>query len=412
MNNSIIGEIFSKVVRIGALKNDTEEYRLQKSLLVVCAIPFLIAGIGWGTMYMLVGETLAGMIPLSYAIFSAGSIAYFGYTGKFNVFRFSQLLLILLLPFALMLALGGFVHGSVVILWGLLSPLGATLFYKQSTAPRWLIAYIFLVIVSYVLEIWLPTREHLTTEQIHLFFVFNLSAVGSLVFLMVYYFVGKKNYFQARSESLLLNILPAVIAEELKENGKVEAKQFREVTVMFTDFQNFTQIAEKLTPGELVAELDLLFGAFDNIISEHNLEKIKTIGDSYMCAGGLPVPDNAHAVNVVSAAIRLLKFMQDHLQKRKLEGKEPFEIRIGVHSGPVVAGVVGDKKFSYDIWGDTVNLASRMESSGEVGRINISGSTFNLLKGKFNCIYRGKIQAKNKGEIDMYFVEPVATKVY
>jgi guanylate cyclase len=356
------------------------------------------------------GETLAGMIPFAYAVFSTSSIVYFGYTRKFDVFRFSQLLLILLLPFALMLALGGFVNGSVVILWGLLSPLGATLFYKQSTAPRWLFAYVFLVVISFVLEPWLPTRNHLSTAQIHIFFAINLATVGALIFLMVYYFVGKKNYFQARSERLLLNILPAAIAVELKENGRVEAKQFSEVTVMFTDFKNFTQIAEKLSPTELVAEMDLLFSAFDGIITQHNLEKIKTIGDSYMCAGGLPIPDNNHALNAVNASIDILKFMRQHLQKRKDEGKQQFEIRIGVHSGSVVAGIVGDKKFAYDIWGDTVNLASRMESSGEAGRINISGSTFELVKENFNCIHRGKIQAKNKGEIDMYFVESVAKR--
>ena len=225
---------------------------------------------------------------------------------------------------------------------------------------------------------------------------------------MVYYFVGKKNFFQARSEALLLNILPKEIAEELKANGSAEAKQFDDVTVMFTDFKNFTQITEKLTPAELVAEIDTLFKAFDNIIGKHNIEKIKTIGDSYMCAGGLPVANKTHAYDVVSATMEIQQFMQQHLQKRKIEGKEPFEIRIGVHTGPVVAGIVGVKKFAYDIWGDTVNIASRMESSGEAGKVNISGSTYELVKDKFNCIHRGKIQAKNKGEIDMYFVDTVS----
>ena len=305
-----------------------------------------------------------------------------------------------------MISLGGFVNGSVVILWGLLSPLGALLFYRRETAPRWLLAFIFLVFISYALQPGFHVHTHLTADQIHLFFIINLAGVGALIFLMVYYFVGKKNFFQVRSDTLLLNILPAVIATELKENGKVEAKQFREVTVMFTDFKDFTMISEKLSPSELVAEIDELFKAFDSIISKHNLEKIKTIGDSYMCAGGLPVPNTTHALNVLYAATDILQYMKHHLRKRSEEGREPFEVRIGVHSGPVVAGVVGDKKFAYDIWGDTVNLASRMESSGETGRINISGTTYELVKEQFKCHYRGKIQAKNKGEIDMYFVEP------
>jgi adenylate cyclase len=408
MKNNRLEKTFTRIAIIGAMQSDSEEIKLQKSLLVICSFPFIFAGAGWGIMYILFGEKLAGIIPLSYSFISLASVIYFGLSRKFQVFRFSQLLLILLLPFALMLSLGGFVSGSAVILWGLISPLGAMLFDKQSNAPRWLLAFISLVVISFILQTWLRFQNNLTTGQINLFFVINLIAVGSLIFLMVYYFVGKKNFFQARSEALLLNILPKEIAEELRANGSAEAKQFDNVTVMFTDFKNFTQITEKLSAVELVAEIDTLFKAFDNIIGKHNIEKIKTIGDSYMCAGGLPVANKTHAYDVVSATMDIQQFMQQHFQKRKFEGKEPFEIRIGVHTGPVVAGIVGDKKFAYDIWGDTVNVASRMESSGEVGKINISGSTYELVKDKFNCMHRGKIQAKNKGEIDMYFVDTVS----
>lgn len=208
-----------------------------------------------------------------------------------------------------------------------------------------------------------------------------------------------------RSEELLLNILPSEVAEELKMKGSADAKHFNQVTVMFTDFKGFTQISEKLTAAELVAEIDLCFKTFDRIISKYNIEKIKTIGDAYMCAGGLPVANNTHAHDVVSAAMEIGQFMQQHFQQRKSAGKEGFEIRIGIHSGSVVAGIVGVKKFAYDIWGDTVNLAARMESSGEAGKVNISGTTYELVKDYFKCEYRGKIRAKNKGEFDMYFVE-------
>ena len=210
-----------------------------------------------------------------------------------------------------------------------------------------------------------------------------------------------------RSDELLLNILPAEVAEELKAKGTADAKQFNDVTVMFTDFKNFTQISEKLSPAELVAEIHTCFKAFDNIIGKYNIEKIKTMGDSYMCAGGLPVANTTNAKDVVKAALEIQHFMEQHLQQRKSEGKELFEIRIGAHTGPVVAGIVGVKKFAYDIWGDTVNIASRMESSGETGKVNISGQTYELVKDKFRCKHRGKIQAKNKGEIDMYFVENI-----
>jgi adenylate cyclase len=208
-----------------------------------------------------------------------------------------------------------------------------------------------------------------------------------------------------RSDELLLNILPEEVAEELKEKGSADAKQFDEVTVMFTDFKGFTQISEKLTPKELVSEIDLCFKAFDNILTKYGIEKIKTIGDSYMCAGGLPVANKTHGEDVVKAALEIQQFMNQHSIERKNSGKEIFEIRIGIHTGSVVAGIVGVKKFAYDIWGDTVNIASRMESSGEAGKVNISGTTYELVKDKFACSYRGKVQAKGKGEIDMYFVE-------
>ncbi len=206
-----------------------------------------------------------------------------------------------------------------------------------------------------------------------------------------------------RSDDLLLNILPSVVAEELKQKGSADAKQFDEVTVMFTDFKNFTSISEKLSPTELVTEIDKHFKAFDAIIGRYKIEKIKTIGDSYMCVGGLPVPNASHASDVVMAALEI----QNYMAGQKNNHVEIFEIRIGIHTGPVVAGIVGVKKFAYDIWGDTVNIASRMESSGEAGKVNISNSTYLKVKDQFNCVYRGKIDAKNKGEIDMYFIDSI-----
>jgi len=208
-----------------------------------------------------------------------------------------------------------------------------------------------------------------------------------------------------RSEELLLNILPSETAEELKETGSSKARQFDMVTVLFTDFKDFTLMAEQVSPQELVSEIHYCFKHFDQITSRYPIEKIKTIGDAYMCAGGLPKANETNAMDVVSAACEIQQFMIVHRKRRSDQGKPTFDIRIGVHTGPVVAGIVGIKKFQYDIWGDTVNIASRMESSGEVGKVNISQSTYEKVKDKFLCTYRGKIKAKNKGEIDMYFVE-------
>lgn len=208
-----------------------------------------------------------------------------------------------------------------------------------------------------------------------------------------------------RSDELLLNILPSEVAEELKETGSAKVKNFDMVTVLFTDFKGFASISEKLSPEELVAEINYCFSTFDNIITKYGIEKIKTIGDSYMCAGGLPKANKTNPIDVTKAGIEIRDFMLAHKKEKEAIGEIPFEIRIGIHTGNVVAGIVGVKKFAYDIWGDAVNLASRMESSGEPGKVNISESTYMLIKDDFNCHYRGKIMTKGKGEVSMYFVE-------
>lgn len=208
-----------------------------------------------------------------------------------------------------------------------------------------------------------------------------------------------------RSDDLLLNILPAEVADELKIKGRTDAKLIGEATVLFSDFMGFTQIAEAQPPNSLVAEINECFSAFDLIMQKHGVEKIKTVGDAYLAAGGLPIPNDSHAVDVLNAALEMQAFMRERKQKREEEGGFFFEARIGVHTGPVVAGIVGIKKFAYDIWGDTVNTAQRMESSGEAGRVNISSSTYKQVKTQFNCTYRGLIDTKGKGEVEMYFVE-------
>ncbi len=206
------------------------------------------------------------------------------------------------------------------------------------------------------------------------------------------------------NEELLLNILPKAISDELKENGAVRAKRYESVSVLFSDFVNFSQISETLSPEDLVRELDYCFKQFDKIVIKNGLEKIKTIGDAYMCAGGLPEDNDLHAEHAISAALEMQQFLADWNADRKKQKLPEYHARIGINTGPLVAGVVGIKKFAYDIWGDTVNVASRMESSCEPDRINISGETYLRVRDKFHCIYRGKLPIKNKGEVDMYFV--------
>lgn len=206
-------------------------------------------------------------------------------------------------------------------------------------------------------------------------------------------------------ENLILNILPAEVAKELQVNGSAVPRSYEKVSVLFSDFKGFSAMAEKMSAEDLVEELSTCFRAFDQIIDKYRLEKIKTIGDSYMCAGGIPVPDLDHPFRIVQAGLEIRDFMKNHNRHREEEGLEPLDIRIGIHVGPVVAGVVGTRKYAYDIWGSTVNIASRMESNGAPGEVNISAATYELIKEKWVCRHRGKVYAKNVGDVDMYFVQ-------
>lgn len=250
----------------------------------------------------------------------------------------------------------------------------------------------------------------------------NALSVGIILILFIAFIIYKNykakvrinkvlDHQKEQIEHLLLNILPVEVAKELQDSGHATPRNYETVSVMFTDFKGFTSTADKISPGELVDELNICFEAFDDIITRYNLEKIKTIGDSYMCAGGIPTPDENHAYNIVKAGLEIQKYNHQNNQRRLEKGLPPWDIRIGIHVGPIVAGVVGRKKYAYDIWGSTVNIASRMESNGEPGQVNISSSTYELVKEKYTCKYRGKIYAKNVGEIDMYFIEEEITEL-
>lgn len=209
---------------------------------------------------------------------------------------------------------------------------------------------------------------------------------------------------KSESDALLNNILPQQTIREFKEKGRVDAKKYDKVTILFSDFKGYTELSEKLTPHELVEELHYCFSHFDEICVKNNLEKIKTIGDAFMCAGGIPIENDSNPQDAVRAALQMRDFMQQYKMTRQSEGRPFFEARIGLNTGEVVTGVVGTRKYAYDLWGDSVNLASRMESSGEVGKVNISQFTYEFIKNDFECEYRGKVYAKGKGDVDMYFV--------
>ena len=392
-------KVFTRVARIGADPNDEDDIRLRKSLLVICAFLFVLAGAAWGLMYILLGEPLAGMIPLSYAVISLLSMFQFGLTRRYHLFRFSQLLLILLLPFLLMVALGGFVTGSAVILWALICPLGALLFDEPHQAPRWFLAFLSLVILSGVLQPYVGFDNNLSYEMVVFFFVINLVGVGTIVFLLVYYFVGQKNIFQEKSEALLLNILPREVVAVLKHGPRTIADHYEDASILFADVVDFTPLSASMTPTELVEMLNEVFSYFDLLTEKFGLEKIKTIGDCYMVAAGVPRPRDDHAQALIAMALE----MRDYVNEHRFFGCK-LTFRIGLNSGPVVAGVIGRRKFIYDLWGDAVNTASRMESHGQGGFIQITRATYELVKDDFVCESHGMINVKGKGEMEVWFV--------
>jgi guanylate cyclase len=272
------------------------------------------------------------------------------------------------LPFFLMLTLGGFVGGSAVILWALISPLGALLFDETRHAPLWFLAFAGLVVMSGFLQPYLPSANNLPSMAVTFFFVINLLGVGSLVFFMVYYFVGQKNIFQEKSEALLLNILPKEIAAILKNEQRTIAEHYDGASILFADMVNFTPMSAEMSPVEMVELLNQVFSHFDTLVEKYDLEKIKTVGDCYMVAAGVPRLRSDHAQVLARLALEI----REYVRSETFKASRPVDFRIGINSGPVLAGVIGRKKFVYDLWGDAVNTASRMESHGAAGIIQIT----------------------------------------
>lgn len=385
--------------RIGANPTDDRDLRLQKSLLVLCAMPFALAGFLWGALYFYFDEHLAGYIPLAYGVFSLISILYFSYSRRYGIFRFSQLIMILLLPTFLMLSLGGFILGSAVIVWAFICPIGALLFDKPQNAPRWFLAFVILVAFCGLIQSRLDPTTNLPPEVITVLFVLNVTAVSSLIFLMVFSFVAQKNVFQEQSETLLLNILPKEIVAILEEGPTTIAEHYDGASILFADIAEFTPMSANMTPDELVMLLNEIFSYFDRLVEKYDLEKIKTIGDCYMVAAGVPRTREDHAQALTMLAIE----MRDYVEQHEILGHR-LSFRIGINSGPVVAGVIGRKKFIYDLWGEAVNTASRMESQGREGFIQITRATHELIKDQFVCEQRGWIEVKGLGQTETWFV--------
>jgi guanylate cyclase len=399
--------VASHFAMLGADPDDTLEIRVQKRVLVtVSAVVGSMAAL-WGALYLAFDEPLAAAIPWTYALGVGASLFGFARTGRYRVFRFTQLTLILLLPFMLQLALGGFAEGSAVIIWSLLAPLGALAMWGRRQARHWLLGYIALVVGAQLIQVLLPTDNNLPEWVIASFFVGNLVGASGVAFFALHYFVGQKDHAlellhieQDKSERLLLNVLPKEIAQILKEDDQNIATRFPAITVLFADVVGFTPLSQDLPPEELVGVLNEVFSYFDSLVDRYHLEKIRTIGDSYMVASGVPVPREDHAHALARMALDVVGYAPPGTGPAAL----PLVFRLGMSSGPAVAGVIGRAKFQYDVWGDTVNTASRMESHGVPGKIQLSPSTYDLVKEDFLCEPRGLVEVKGKGPMETWFL--------
>lgn len=393
---------------VGADPADSDEIRLQKRLVVAIATMTSIFGVAWVLIYLAFDEPLPAAIPSGYIVASAASTVLFAATKRFRFYRASQLVLILLLPFFLMMALGGFVNSSAVILWSLICPMGAMLIYGRRQSIPWFIAYAALVVLGLVAQPLLRAENNLSEAVILGFFVMNIVVVSLITFVVLHYFVGKKDEAygllaveQDRSERLLLNVLPEQIAQQLKDEPGTIADSFESVSVLFADIVGFTPMSHEMDPEETVELLNRLFSHFDYHVERLGIEKIRSQGDSYMAAAGIPTPRPDHAAALADLAIEI----RDHVKAAAPSNGHHLDFRIGINSGPAVAGVIGSRKFQYDVWGDAVNVASRMESHGVPGRIQISEATRDLIKDEFVCTSRGEIEVKGKGLMRTWFLE-------
>lgn len=401
----------------GIHPDDDAETRLKKSLLIFATGLVCLGSMLWLFLYGQMGPQFSATPPFIFQLLLVSNLLLYFYSGNFNFFRYSQLALFLFAPFAVQWSIGNFITASGASLWGLLAPIGAVLFFGVRESLAWFIAYIFLTALSGFFDYFLADSVAAVTPKVSIrtsvfFFALNFAAISSIVYLLLRYAVQEKANAQAsleethrllqieqdRSERLLLNILPGPVAERLKHDNQTIADGFADVTVMFVDIVNFTKIAEGLTPQQVFSMLNRIFSSFDELAEQYGMEKIKTIGDAYMVAGGL----NNEETNYTKSIAELAIAMRDLLHRDFSVNEMHLDVRIGIGTGPVVAGVVGKKKFIYDLWGDTVNLASRITSEGVPGMIQVDEMTHRRLAEHFAFLEPQTIYLKGKGNTLVY----------
>jgi adenylate cyclase len=392
--------LLDRALSIGADPRDTADERFRRRLLVGVALIILPVALVWGCLYWLIGEREVALTPWAYATGSAISLVVFARTRSFAFLRTAQQLLILVAPALGTVMLGGLDESSSVILWSLFAPLGAVAFDRPGRAWPWFAAFVANIVVALALsEIVRPNGADLPSAFVRTFDVLNIVVVSLVAMMLLVTFARGRDTAQARVEALLLNVLPAEVAQRLQSDPNSIADHFEDASILFADVVDFTPLSSRLDAREVVGLLDRLFTSFDELVDRYGVEKIKTIGDCYMVAAGVPRRRSDHAHALAGLALEMRECAKNCLP----DGAEhDLRLRIGISSGPVVAGVIGRRRFLYDLWGDTVNMASRMESHGSPDTIQITRTTFELLRDDFVIEPIGLVEVKGKGKVETW----------
>jgi len=415
--SSSLSTFMSRLRTAGVEPGDSEELKLRKQLLLFAMGLMTATPVLWLALYWMMGLDISASLPFGYQLVSLATLIAYIVTRNFNFFRAAQLCLFLFFPFVLQWKLGNFISASGVVLWGLMAPIGAILLYSPRESIPWFVAYVVLIaasaFVDYQLAGAVSPIPPIPEKTSVVFFALNFIAIAAIVYTLLRFAAVERDKSKAhleeahralqaeqdRSERLLLNILPGPIAERLKQEENTIADGFADVTVMFADIVNFTTIAEGMSPNQIFSMLNKVFSAFDALAERHGLEKIKTIGDAYMVAGGL---NNDDSMNYTEALANMAIAMRAVLAHDPGLNEHRLEIRMGIGTGPVVAGVVGKKKFIYDLWGDTVNIASRITAEAVPGMIQVDATTYRRLRGKFDFDPPHTVYLKGKGDTVIY----------
>jgi class 3 adenylate cyclase len=402
VTSAAVARQIRQVLEIGCLPADSDQEKVTKEVFVVIGLCAAIAGVLWAVMYTALGKPLSGLIPLTISVAVAVVIARFVATKRLGLLPYPILGLGIILPLSLQLSLGGYVHGSAVVMWAFMTPLFSLLLLRPAWETRiWLLLFLSALVMAAFLDSAVAHLVRPLPDAATLvLFGLNIAGIGSLTFLTLAYFRHQRDAAERRSERLLLNVLPEAIAVRLKRGEEPIADHHDEISVLFADLAGFTVRSAREAPAETVAVLNEVFSVFDDLVRRYRLEKIRTIGDSYMVAAGAPIarPDHLQAICALA--------LDQRREVARLNANHGWDLsfRIGINFGPAVAGIVGREKFHYDLWGDTVNVASRMESHGLPDQIQVTEAVYERLKEEFVFERRGLIDVKGKGPTLTYLL--------